>query len=137
MAIISKRVDVPANEAVYSDISMDIKMELRDTVQDMDAITQKILFIIGTRKGSRKYREKFGSDVYRDLFEPFDDSTAGWIETHITNALEDVDNGLTADVTDVKVSVYRSVNQTYECSVMWKVPKLLEKNSVNFALRPL
>lgn len=137
MAITTKRVDVPANEAVYSDISMDIKMELRDTVQDMDAITQKILFIIGTRKGSRKYREKFGSDVYRDLFEPFDDSTAGWIETHITNALEDIDNGLTNDVTDVKVSVYRSVNQTYECSVMWKVPKLLEKNSVNFALRPL
>lgn len=137
MAITTKRVDVPANEAVYSDINMDIKIELRDTVQDMDAITQKILFVIGTRKGSRKYREKFGSDVYKDLFEPFDDDTAGWIETHITNALEDIDNGLTADVVDVKVSVYRSVNQTYECSVMWRVPKLEEKNSINFALRPL
>lgn len=137
MAIITKRVDVPASEAIYSDINMDIKIELRDTVQDMDSITQKILFVIGTRKGSRKYREKFGSDVYKDLFEPFDDDTAGWIQTHITNALEDVDNGLTNDVVDVNVVVYRSVNQTYECSVMWRVPKLQEKNSINFALRPL
>lgn len=137
MAIITKRVDVPANLAVYSDISMDIKIELRDTVQDIDAITQKILFVIGTRKGSRKWREKFGCLVYKDLFEPFDDNTAGWIQSHITDALEDFDNGLTNDVTDVAVVVYRSTNQTYECSVTWRVPRLEQRDSINFALRPL
>ena len=137
MAIIKKKVDVPANLAVYSDISMDIKIELRDTVQDMDSIMQKILFVVGTRKGSRKYRERFGSYVYQDLFEPFDDVTAGWIQTHIRNAIEDPDNGLTNDVTDVKVNVFRSTDQTYECFISWRVPALETTDSINFAMRPL
>lgn len=137
MAIITKKVDVPANFAIYSDINMDIKLELRDTVQDMDSITQKILFVIGTRKGSRKYRERFGSLVMRDLFEPFDDNTAGWIQTHIRNAIEDPDNGLTDDVTEVRVNVFRSVNQTYECRVSWRVPLLETRDSISFAMRPL
>ena len=136
MGIIDKKVNVPAGQAVYSDISMDIKIELRDTVQDMDSITQKILFIIGTRKGSRKWRERFGSLVYSDLFEPFDDETAGWIQTHITSALEDPDNGLTNDVTEVNVTVYRSTQQTYECSVSWRVPLLETTKSTSLALRP-
>ncbi|AXG66505.1 putative baseplate protein [Dickeya phage vB_DsoM_JA33] len=137
MGIITKRVNVPANEAVYSDINMDIKMELRDTVQDMDSITQKVLFVVGTRKGSRKWREKFGSLVYKDLFEPFDDETAGWIQTHIRDALQDPDNGLTNDITNVYVRVFRSEQQTYECYIAWRVPALEDKDSVTFALRPL
>lgn len=136
MAITQKKVNIPNSQATYSDISMDIKMELRDTVQDMDSITQKILFVIGTRKGSRKWREKFGSLVYQDLFEPFDDETAGWIKTHIQTALEDPDNGLNNDITDITVTVYRSTQQTYECSIGWRVPLLETKESINFALRP-
>lgn len=137
MGLANKKVNVPASEAIYSDINMDIKMELRDTVQDMDSITQKILFVIGTRKGSRKWREKFGSLVYTDLFEPFDDETAGWIQSHISSALEEPENGLTNDITEIQVSVYRSVQQTYECSISWRVPLLETRDSTSFALRPL
>lgn len=136
MSIFTKRVNVPASLAVYSDISADVKMEVKDTVQDMDSITQKVLMIIGTRKGRRKWREKFGSNVYQRLFEPFDDNTAGWIKTDIETALTDYDNGLTNDVVDVAAYVVRSTAQTYDCKITWRVPALETTNSVSFAMRP-
>ncbi|WOL24683.1 baseplate wedge subunit [Yersinia phage fHe-Yen9-02] len=137
-SLFKTRVNLPPDQRTYSDIHADIKIQLLDTVQDIDSITQKILFIIGTRKGSRKWREKFGSNVYSQLFEPFDQQTAGWIQTYIRTAIEDPDNGLTDDVTDVNCLVVAdSATMTFVCSVSWRCPKLEQSNSINFAMRSL
>lgn len=142
MSSIENRVFVPRNQAVYSDISASIRLESRDDVQNMDSIQQKILFIVGTRKRSRKWRPTFGCDVFRLLFEPFDDTTAGWIQTFIKEALESPANGLTQDVTSVNVDVTRRVDSTYRVVVAYRVPKLEQTSvatdqSVSFSMRSL
>jgi len=135
--IVSNAVKLPPGMATYSDVNAWIKLENRDDVQDIDSITQKILFIIGTRKRSRKWRPNFGSDVYRQLFEPFDDTTAGWIQTYIKDALESPYNGLTADVTGINVEVVRKVDQTYGVRIAYRVPKLETKKTIAFSMRSM
>lgn len=137
MSIVTNAVRLPPGKATYSDVNAWIKLENRDDVQDMDSITQKILMIIGTRKRSRKWRPNFGSDVYRQLFEPFDDTTAGWIQTYIKDALESPYNGLTNDVTGINVEVVRKVDQTYGVRIAFNVPKLEDKKTVSFSMRSM
>lgn len=140
MGLFKTKVNLPPADRTYSDINMDIKITVLDTVQDIDSITQKILFVIGTRKGSRKWHEKFGSRVYSQLFEPFDAQTAGWIATYMRTDIEDTDNGLTDDVTDVACTVVADKStSTYVCALSWRCPKLETKavQTVNFAMRSL
>lgn len=137
MSIVSNAVKLPPGKATYSDVNAWIKLENRDDVQDMDSISQKILMIIGTRKRSRKWRPNFGSDVYRMLFEPFDDTTAGWIQTYIKDALESPYNGLTNDVTGINVEVVRKVDQTYGVRIAYHVPKLEDKKTISFSMRSM
>ena len=137
MSIVTNAVRLPPGKATYSDVNAWIKLENRDDVQDMDSITQKILMIVGTRKRSRKWRPNFGSDVYRQLFEPFDDTTAGWIQTYIKDALESPYNGLTDDVTGINVEVVRKVDQTYGVRIAFNVPKLEDKKTVSFSMRSM
>lgn len=130
-------IDVPVAERIYCDINSWIHLEPRDNVQNMDSIVQKILMVIGTRKGSRKWREGFGSDVYGYLFEPFDQRTADWIATYMRIALEDPVNGLTQDVTDIQCACTASIqyDQTYTCLITWRCPKLEDTQKLTFAMR--
>lgn len=137
MSIVSKNVQLPPDEATYTDVNAFIKLENRDDVQDIDSIVQKILFIIGTRKRSRKWRHNFGTDVYRMLFEPFDDTTSGWIQTYIREALESGYNGLTADVININVTCERTVDQTYRVSIAFRVPKLEQTKTIKFSMRSM
>ena len=137
MSIVNRSVELPPDQATYTDVNAYIKLENRDDVQDIDSIVQKILFVIGTRKRSRKWRERFGTDVYRMLFEPFDDQTSGWIQTYIQEALESPYNGLTADVTNINVEVNRLVDQTYGVAIAFRVPKLEQTKVVKFSMRSL
>lgn len=137
MSIIGKNVQLPPDQATYMDINAYIKLENRDDVQDIDSIVQKILFIIGTRKRSRKWRHNFGTEVYRMLFEPFDDTTAGWIQTYIREALESPYNGLTQDVTGVNVSCERTVDQTYRVKIGFRVPRLEQDKTISFSMRSM
>lgn len=137
MSIVSRNVQIPPDQAVYTDINAFIKLENRDDVQDIDSIVQKILFIIGTRKRSRKWRKNFGTDVYRMLFEPFDDTTASWIQTYIQEALESPYNGLTQDVKGINVVVTRKVDQTYGVQIAFRVPKLERTKTISFSMRSM
>ncbi len=123
-------------DVVYSDIFQWIVVENADTVQNYDALNQKIMHVIGTVKRSRKYRPNFGCDVAKYLFEPFDETTADWIKTYIRIALEDPANGLTNDITDIAVSVVMSTEQNYLCFVTYRAPRLEEIGEVKFALQP-
>lgn len=130
-------IDVPISERIYCDLNVWIQLEPRDNVQNMDSIVQKILMVIGTRKRSRKWREGFGADVYKYLFDPYDQTTADWIATYMKVALEDPVNGLTEDVTDIHTACAMSANldQTYVCSITWRCPKLESVETVKFAMR--
>lgn len=127
---------LPQKDVVYSDMSMYICMGKSDTVQNYTALDQKIMYVIGTPRGSRKYRPRFGSDVIKYLFEPFDVVTADWIKTYIRVALEDPANGLTEEITDVGVAVYMTAQETYLCVVQYRCPKLEEVREVKFSLQP-
>lgn len=137
--LFKKKVSLPKDQTVYSGINADWKLEPLDTVQDFDSIYQDILMVIGTRKGSRKWRERFGSFCYNHLMEPFDSTTAGWIKSSIIEALEDPYNGLTKDITNVQCTVQTDHRtQTYYVSIWWDMPKLEKQRqaqSGNFRMR--
>lgn len=122
-------------DTIYSDMGRSIGVSLIDTVLDHDSLVQKILYVIGTRKGSRKWRPKFGSDVAKYLFEPFDETTAGWIQTYSRLALEDPANGLVNDITDIQVIVQMAQEQTYLCTIAYRAPKLEARQQIRFAVR--
>jgi hypothetical protein len=126
---------VPVADRVYSDINRDYMLEPIDTVVDGDSLTQKILFVLGTPLGTRKWRPQFGCRAGMRLFDPFDKDTARWIKSDIIEALEDENNGLTDDVTNVKCVVEMGSNQTYIVTVGWTEPKLNKPNKTSFYLR--
>lgn len=139
--LFKKKVNLPKDKAFYSGINADWKLEPSDTVQDFDSIFQDMLMAIGTRKGSRKWRERFGSYCYNHLMEPFDEITADWLKTSIVDALEDPYNGLTKDVTDVQCRVQLDHNtQSYYVTLWWSMPKLekhRQKQTGNFRMRKM
>lgn len=122
-------------DRVYSDINRDYLLEPIDTVVDGDSLTQKILFVLGVPLGSRKWRPLFGCRAGTRLFEPFDSTTARWIRSDIVEALEDVNNDLTEDVTNVSCTVVLGENQTYIVTLGWTEPKLARSNKTSFYLR--
>lgn len=123
--LFKKKVSLPKDQAVYSGINADWKIEPSDTIQDYDSIFQDILMVLGTRKGSRKWRERFGSKCHSYLMEPFDSITADWIRSAIQEALEDPANGLHRDIVNIQCTVQPDDNtQTYFVTLWWNMPKL-------------
>lgn len=122
---------------IYSDINIDYGSEASTTVYDQDALTQKILVVITVRLGSRKWRPNFGSIVYRQLHDPFDSITAGWIGQAIKTALESPANDLLNDIKNVKVTVIADKStQTYYTRINWVSIKLNTPNSTEFNIDP-
>lgn len=130
------------NNRIYSDISFKWKMEPDDSVTDLHSLRQKILFILATYIGSRKWRETFGSHVEKYLFEPFDDTTAGWIKSSIAQAIKEPANGIHQDVVVVKIQVIPdSSTRTYWTQIVWRAPKLegasTRNDTISFNMRHL
>ena len=137
MATFVKEVKFNGQSVVYSDINIDYGSEASTTVYDQDALTQKILVVVTVPIGSRKYRPTFGSTVYRQLHEPFDNLTAGWIGQAIKTALEARPNDLINDIKNVRVTVLADKEtQTYYTRIDWTATKLNIKNNITFSIDP-
>jgi phage baseplate assembly protein W len=59
-----------------------------DTVSDDEAIRQSLLLLISTRPGERIMRPEYGCDLYRLVFSPNDDTTAGLAIHFVRQAVE-------------------------------------------------
>lgn len=137
MATFVKEVKFNGQSVVYSDINIDYGSESQTTVYDKDALVQKILVVVTVALGSRKWYPLFGSSVYRQLHDPFDNITAGWIGQSIKTALESSPNGLLGDIKNVKVNVIADKGtQTYYTSIDWTAIKLDSKNNLVFNIDP-
>ncbi len=125
MSTFIKVVSTTITDYIYSDINIDYGSEVATTVLNQDALTQKILLVLTTRYRSRKWRPFFGSKIHRELHQPFDTITAGWIGQAIKNALESPYNDLTEDVSKVTVTVIPDyTTSTYWTSINWVATKL-------------
>lgn len=127
-------ITIPS-DAIYLDMSVNIGVSIDDTVFDHASVRQMVMYVIGTRKGSRKWRPKFGSYVASYLFDPFDDTTANWISTYARLALEDPYNGLVDTITDVGVLTQMAEGQTYLCTIAYTIPAINRREEVRFAMR--
>jgi len=135
--ILNRVLLVDPNPSVYSDVSVDYGDASWTTVYDQDALTQKILMIIATPIGTRKWRPKFGSRIRSMLFEPFNNITASWIGSEVKSALESVYNGLSEDITNIKVVCKPDpTTDTYWVKIDWTEVKLSNQNSYQFNLDP-
>ena len=59
-----------------------------DMVEGDDAVRQSILLLLSTRPGERVMRPEYGCDLYRLMFAPNDDTTAGLAIHYVRRALE-------------------------------------------------
>lgn len=122
-------------DVIYLDLSDKIGMSIVDTVIDEESIRQSVLYVLGTRKRSRKWRPEFGSTIAQYLFDPFDETTAGWISTYARIALEDPNNGLVGIISEIAVTVEMAQDQTYLCTVLYTIPELVKRDQIRFAMR--
>lgn len=106
--------------AALSDVSLDYGQQAADTVTDVDSAVQKLIVVLSVPRGARKRYEDFGSTTYTQLFEPFDDITAGWIGVGIQEAIENPANEIRDLFTDLRISVTRGP-QTYFCALDFRV----------------
>lgn len=70
--------------AIYKDIQ-----KVNKDVYDVDAINQSLKNIILTRKGSVPGKPKFGSDIYKILFNPIDHITENILKRYIQEAIQE------------------------------------------------
>lgn len=137
MSLFIKNIRANGVNYYYKDINIDYGQEAATTVFDQDALTQKILIVLATKYGSRKWRPFFGSKVYQHLFEPFDLITAGWIGQSIKQSLESTYNGLTEDIRNIRVEVLPDPEtQTYYVKITWTAIKLQDRGQTEFNLDP-
>lgn len=106
--------------ASLSDVSLDYGQQAADTVTDVESAVQKLIVVLSVPLGARKRYEDFGCNTYAQLFEPFDDITAGWIGIGIQEAIENPANEIRELFTDLKIAVTRGA-QTYQCAVDFRV----------------
>jgi len=59
-----------------------------DMVSDADAVRQSILLLMSTRPGERVMRPEYGCHLFRLVFAPNDDTTAGLAIHYVKVALE-------------------------------------------------
>ena len=59
-----------------------------DMVQDRDSIRQSLLLLISTMPGERVMRPEYGCYLYRLIFDPNDDTTAGLAIHYVRSAIE-------------------------------------------------
>lgn len=122
-----------------SDVSLDYGQQAADTVTDVDSAVQKLIVVLSVPLGTRKRYEDFGCNTYTQLFEPFDDVTAGWIGVGIQEAIENPANEIRDLFTDVGVQVTRGP-QTYMCRIDFRVllpsGATSDRISYKFQLKP-
>ena len=101
--------------AIYSDLNaFDPEDEL--LLFDIDVIYSSIARILSTTKKTRFFRPRFGSNLQRLLFEPFDDITAIDIFTEIHNSLLQEDPRIIVDSSRTLIQPNYSQNK-YEISI--------------------
>ena len=59
-----------------------------DMVEEHAAVRQAVLLLLSTRPGERVMRPDYGCDLYRLVFAPNDDTTAGLAIHYVRRALE-------------------------------------------------
>ena len=122
-----------------SDVSLDYGQQAADTVTDVDSAVQKLIVVLSVPIGTRKRYEKFGCNTYSQLFDTFDDVTAGWIGVGIQEAIENPANEIRDLFSDVKVQVLRGA-QVYNCRIDFRVilpsGAQSERISYKFQLQP-
>lgn len=123
-----------------SDVSLDYGRAQSDTVEDINSIIQKLEIVLGTMYNSAKWKPKFGCKLYSRLFDPFDNTTAGWIGVDIDDAVKNPANELIGLVSEFR-SVVVSGAQTYHCSIFFKAHlpdgSVSDTIKYNFELKPL
>lgn len=75
----------------YLDFDFDFKKNNKTGVneaEDVDAVQQSILNIVFTRKGDKPFHPRFGSGIYKYLFDKANVETALNIQTEIEFALQ-------------------------------------------------
>lgn len=81
----------PGREAALHDPTLPLGLELSAgyfaMVEDLEAIRQDLFMLLTTRLGERVMRPDYGCDLYRVMFSPNDDTTAGLAIHYVRQAI--------------------------------------------------
>lgn len=122
-----------ASSVVFSDVNLDVNTESSlELVYNEDAINKSIVNILGTRKGSRVFRRRFGSFVNDILFDPMDAVSVSRLKREIIDAIGEWEPRIIMDTADVLPDY---PNQRYFVELKYRIPALGNKSvTINFNL---
>lgn len=111
-----------AIEVLYSDVHLQAGAVPQELVFNADSLNQNIASIFETKKKSRWFRPRIGSDVSSHLFEPIDEITASRIRYDMERALADnLEHRL---VFDEIVVIPDPAQEQYYVSITYRAPEL-------------
>ena len=119
----------------YSDLKYGyIKLFNGDFSQcyDENAINQSLFTLLNTRKGERFFNPEYGSDIYKYLYEPFDERTGNSIAEEIQFVINRYE-GTRITITDINIELME--NQQYNISVMYSINSTTLTGVVNLNMQ--
>jgi phage baseplate assembly protein W len=122
-----------ASSVIFSDVNLDVNTESNlELVYNEDAINKSIVNILGTRKGSRVFRRRFGSYVNDILFDPMDSISVSRLKREIIDAIGEWEPRIIMDSAEVLPDY---PNQQYFVELNYRIPSLGNKSvTINFNL---
>lgn len=122
-----------ASSVIFSDVNLDVNTESSlELVYNEDAINKSIVNILGTRKGSRVFRRRFGSFVNDILFDPMDSTSVSRLKREIIDAIGEWEPRIIMNSAEVLPDY---PNQRYFVELNYRIPSLGNKAvTINFNL---
>ena len=100
-------------------------------VDDALSIRQSILIILSTMPGERVLRPDFGCDLYRLVFSPNDDTTAGLAIHYVRKALERWEKRIT--ITALDAGPHPSNPEILEITMRYRINSMLKEDHMTYA----
>jgi phage baseplate assembly protein W len=100
-------------------------------VDDTLSIRQSILIILSTVPGERVLRPDFGCDLYRLVFSPNDDTTAGLAIHYVRKALERWEKRIT--ITALDAGPHPSNPEILEITMRYRINSMLKEDHMTYA----
>lgn len=100
-------------------------------VDDHLSIRQSILIILSTLPGERVLRPDFGCDLYKLVFSPNDDTTAGLAIHYVRKALETWERRIT--ITGLDAGPHPVNPEILEISLSYRINSLLKDDHMSYS----
>lgn len=100
-------------------------------LDDHRSIRQSILFILSTMPGERIMRKDYGCDLYKLVFSPNDETTAGLAIHYVTRALNKWEKRIS--LLSVDAGPHPTRPEVLELSILYRINHLSQEDQMTYS----